>query len=196
VTADRGAPAGPAAPEHYVLAGGDGEVKRLYRVTSGKAEAWERFEWRPLDEARHDRIMRQVYFGLEDLDRLPDAEVWKVQAALRARATHVTMAWRLRTAGPMGLDEVLARLEPLGIGWTRIDSDSRPDFLGGFATGSIHLRILHLLGIGLFQLELTVWKEGVEGFDATFEEARAWVFDELVARLEPVDVTTSLPEER
>jgi hypothetical protein len=196
VTPERSAPPAPVATEHYVRADADGGVRALYRVTSGSAEAWERFEWRPLDEQRTDRIMRQVYFGLEDLDRLPDAEVWKAQAALRARATHVTMAWRLRTAGPAGLDVALARLEPLGIAWTRIDSDSRSDFLAGFATGAIYLRILHLLGIGLFQLELTVWNEEVEGFDAAFEEARAWVFEELVARLEPVEVTTSLPEER
>jgi hypothetical protein len=62
----------PHHPEHFVHTGEDGEVKRLYRVTRGTAEAWERFEWRPLDEARHDRIMRQVYFGLEVSLSLPE----------------------------------------------------------------------------------------------------------------------------
>jgi hypothetical protein len=72
---------------HFVRRAQDGTPRALYRAALGWPQRWLHFAWQDLEELARDRVMRQVYFGLEDLDEIAQADVDQVQAALDLRVS-------------------------------------------------------------------------------------------------------------
>jgi hypothetical protein len=154
-----------------------GRPRALYRVQGGWPQRWAAFGWCEMDEGARDRVMRQVYFGLEDLDDVAPSDLAQVRAVLWRQAFHAARSWKLSTPTPLSLDDVAQRLAPLLLAWSAAEAGLAVATRSAVLTPCTQLQFL---SSGLvISVRLDARARSAQGLEVEIEAATRRLLDQI-----------------